>query len=287
MSYDARQQTGDQGVSIAALAIQRLGWIFREQNKADHGIDAHLEIVKDGNHTGKLVGLQIKSGSSYLKAFEGNEFVFRGKGKHLEYWSDHCLPILLLLVDTETEDVYWQVVDKTKVHQTKDGWKLGVPRKNLLTEEARVSIEMVAEGSPADRRLRRLRLDLDLMRFLRQNPYNSLFLEAVTWQNKLLPRTEMKLLSRDAEGEEELIQDYGFQFGWSLTSLLNHLFPWVEVSIDVDHYFYCEDVDTPRGDGSELRPYEDNGETASWRLELVLNELGRSFLVVSDFLDSE
>lgn len=89
------------------------------------------------------------------------------------------------------------------------------------------------------------------------------------------------------DGEEKLIQDYGMQFGWCLEPLLAHLFPWAEASIDFDHYFWREDGDTLKDDRSKLRPYEGNGETESWRLELVLNDLGRAFLKVSEYLESE
>ena len=287
MSYDTRQQTGDRGITLAALAVQRLGWIFREQTKADHGIDAHLEIVNDDTPTGKLVGLQIKSGPSYFNECKDGDFVFRGTDAHLEYWMNHSLPVLLLMVNTETEDVYWQVVKESAVSRTGSGWKLLVPRNNTLTEDARASIEAIADGSPSERRLQRLRLDLELMRSLQGDSYSQLFIEAVTWQNKSLPRTGIRLLFRNADGEEELIQDYGLQFGWSLEPLLEHLFPWAEASIDSDHYFWREDSDTPKSGRSKLRPYEDNGETASWRLELILNDLGRAFLKVSEYLESD
>ncbi len=285
MSYDVRQQRGDFGISIAALAVQRLGWIFREQTKADHGIDAHLEIVTDGKPTGKLVGLQVTSGPSYFSELKDEGFIFRGSDTHLEYWTNHSLPVVLILVNTETEDVYWQFVEDSAVRRTESGWKLRVPRSNLLIEDARSAIEAIADGSPSERRLQRLQLDVELMRFLQSD--NQIFVEAETWPNKSLPRTGITLFSRDEDGEEKLIQPYDMQFGWSLGPLLEHFFPWAEVSIDSDYYFWREDSDTVVGDRPALRPYEDNGETAYWRLELTLNELGRSFLKVADYIDDD
>ena len=287
MSYDTRQQKGDLGVSIATLAVQKLGWIFREQTKSDHGIDAHIEIVKDRTPTGKLIGLQIKSGSSFFKKSKDNDFIYRGTTRHLKYWTNHSLPVLVLLVNTKTEKVYWQVVEVSKVHRTAKGWKLLVPRSNLLVAAARSSIEAIADGGPSERRLQRLQIDLELMRSLQGDSYNQLFVEAVTWQNKSLPRTGLQLLFRNADGEEELIQDYGLQFGWCLEPLLGHLFPWADASIDSDYYFWREDSDTQKRDRSNLRPYEDNGETESWRLELIVNDLGRAFLKVSEYLESD
>ena len=36
-----------------------------------------------------------------------------------------------------------------------------------------------------------------------------------------------------------------------------------------------------------LRPYEDDGEIARWRLEARLNEIGGSFLLINEFLESD
>ena len=41
----------------------------------------------------------------------------------------------------------------------------------------------------------------------------------------------------------------------------------------------------PRDNG--LRPYEEDGEIAHWRLELQLNELGRAFVTLDDYLSGQ
>ena len=54
-----------EGVSFAQLKLSKLGYIFREQTIVDIGVDAHIEVKYDTKSTGKMVGLQIKSGESY------------------------------------------------------------------------------------------------------------------------------------------------------------------------------------------------------------------------------
>jgi hypothetical protein len=44
----------------------RIGWLFREQLTDDYGIDAQVEIADGHNALGALIGIQIKSGSSYF-----------------------------------------------------------------------------------------------------------------------------------------------------------------------------------------------------------------------------
>ena len=50
------------GVSTIEKIINKMGMIFREQPTDDYGIDAQIEIVEDNYPTGKLIGVQIKSG---------------------------------------------------------------------------------------------------------------------------------------------------------------------------------------------------------------------------------
>jgi len=54
------------GVSAVEHYFSSHGWLFREQFTHDYGIDAQVEIVRDGQPTGALIGIQIKSGESYF-----------------------------------------------------------------------------------------------------------------------------------------------------------------------------------------------------------------------------
>lgn len=52
-----------QGVALVELRVTRhYGWIVRDQPTSDYGIDAHVEIREYGLPTGRLLGLQIKTG---------------------------------------------------------------------------------------------------------------------------------------------------------------------------------------------------------------------------------
>jgi hypothetical protein len=53
----------EEGVHAVELIFTRdFRWIFREQPKADLGIDAYVEVCRDGEPTGSLLALQIKAG---------------------------------------------------------------------------------------------------------------------------------------------------------------------------------------------------------------------------------
>jgi hypothetical protein len=122
------------GVFLAGQKVSSLGHIFREQTTNDVGIDAHVEVVDQSTRcvSGQLLALQIKAGPSYFKEENTDGFVFRGDLNHLDYWLSHSLPVFLLLVDTATQKIYWQDITESNTERLNKGWKVTVPRINLL-----------------------------------------------------------------------------------------------------------------------------------------------------------
>src|SRR5882724_7515182 len=97
--------------AIEAIFLKEFDWAFREQSVSDYGIDAIVEEKVDGQPTGKLVALQIKSGASYFKKRRGN-YVFHGELRHLNYWTSHSLPVFLILYNPEDGSAVWQRIDR-------------------------------------------------------------------------------------------------------------------------------------------------------------------------------
>lgn len=125
--------TGDAGVGLARFVIGReLGWAFRELPTMDFGVDAEVERLDAGSATGQLIGLQIKTGDSYFSPHpEG--WVYRPKDRHVTYWLGHSLPIVVVLVDPESMQLYWQAINAdTLSRSSRGGWKLIVPRINRV-----------------------------------------------------------------------------------------------------------------------------------------------------------
>ncbi|MBI4776777.1 MAG: DUF4365 domain-containing protein [Deltaproteobacteria bacterium] len=72
------------GVSKVDTFFSSHGWLFREQFVNDYGLDAQVEIVTQGKPTGALIGMQIKSGSSYFREQSDDHFIYRTDGKHIK-----------------------------------------------------------------------------------------------------------------------------------------------------------------------------------------------------------
>ena len=91
------QSSERQGVSIVSYVFESMGFAFREQPIEDFGIDAIVEERESKSKlTGKLVGVQIKSGTSYFKNIKENKVTFWGKLKHYDYWINYSLPVILV-----------------------------------------------------------------------------------------------------------------------------------------------------------------------------------------------
>ena len=68
-------------------SFEALGFAFRPQYAEDYGIDAHAELIEAEHPTGRLLGIQLKSGPSYFTERQDDSYVFRADRTHVEYWT--------------------------------------------------------------------------------------------------------------------------------------------------------------------------------------------------------
>jgi hypothetical protein len=141
------------GVHMVALQIlKELGWPCREQFTDDWGIDAHMEVVNNGRLSGRLIAVQIKSGESFFEETTEQGFVFRGKKRHLDYWQDHSLPVVLMLYNPKDNNIYWEVVRQEYVELTNSAWKITVPKGNILSSKSEKIFRRLALPKNSDRK---------------------------------------------------------------------------------------------------------------------------------------
>src|ERR1035438_9020612 len=229
---------GEIGVAAVALLVRKeMGWIFRQQPISDRGIDAEIEIQdSEGDATGRLIALQIKTGPSFFKEKTSTGFVYRGEERHLEYWRRHSLPVILVLHDPDTGISYWQIVSEAHSTKTKKGWKMEVPFGQKLDQSALHRLRELAEGPIYERRLRCLVLDRPWMLLLENG--ERLFLEAEEWINKSSGRGSLCLKAVDTDETERVVQDWPFVMfpGMPYELVFRQLFPWADPSVDDDYY---------------------------------------------------
>ncbi|MFF1963361.1 DUF4365 domain-containing protein [Streptomyces sp. NPDC058232] len=150
MRVKPTQQVERAGVSwIEHLVVSELGWLFREQETADFGIDAQLEIVdsETSKATGRLIGVQIKSGLSYFEKPAEGGWWFACRAHHTSYWNGHSLPVVVMLYHPTDKTVYWQHVNEQTVQSTGKHAKIRIPRSQNLASHSAQALRSVARSA--------------------------------------------------------------------------------------------------------------------------------------------
>lgn len=297
--------------AVQKIVTNDLDWIFREQPTDDYGIDAQLEVVADGTATGQLLSVQIKSGRSYFKNESDEGWWYALRKDDISYWLEHALPVVVVIYDPDRESTYWQAVnERTVVTGKRGGKKLLIPRGQELSCRSKRELEKAAAGKPYELRIRSLRLSLPWMRLLQSG--RRLLIEADEWINKMSGRGDIQLVSVDeGNGDRVELGRWFIMVGSrAYEDVLPSLFPWADMFLHAESYneadyedwevecvFYDREgdrlVSLPFEDWMEenrrsasLRPYSNSyNEVDHWRLELILNDLGRGFLAVNQYAE--
>jgi hypothetical protein len=142
--------TGEAGVSrVTQRLLVDLGWLLRRTHQEhDFGIDGHVDIIDEaGAVTGRQFAVQIKYGNSYLHGSTSSTITYRGQLKHLNYYLNYPLPVILIVSATESEDIFWAHLDPAQTQQAGASWTLEIPRHQRLVPESRAALVAIAGPS--------------------------------------------------------------------------------------------------------------------------------------------
>ncbi len=124
------------------LVIKNLGWIFREQPIVDVGIDAIIEQVNSGEPMGKFIAVQIKSGiGNFHKTDKGLTHYITNV--HYNYWLNLNIPMILVAHLPNEDETYWIELNKRTFKKSKKRWKIEIPFKQKLNENAIPFLEKI------------------------------------------------------------------------------------------------------------------------------------------------
>lgn len=279
-----------QGVHKCGLIFEKLGFIFREQTVCDYGIDAIIEEKGDNYPLGKLIGVQIKSGDSYFDEIKNGNVVFRGDIKHYNYWLNHSLPVIIVLYCPSKDQCIWEVINKQTAKKCGAGWKIDIPWSHILENSKLILQSLVNKQSEYERRWNSLVVAKEWM--LETVEHGESILEVEEWINKSSGRGKFILKVQKNEKEKILYEREWFGFGIKkYEQVIQELFPWADIKIDEefyeenmeeDYYEFLKDNDNI----SRIYPYRNGaGEVDFYRLKLTLNQIGKSFIEMENFLE--
>ena len=291
---------------VTGIFLKEFKWIPRTILESDMGIDMEVEICDNGNPTGQLVGIQIKTGESYFKENIAGDIIYRGSNVHLKYWLNHSLPILIILHNPTTGVTLWQEIVQEKISVTKSRWKIEIPISKQLTGNCKDEIINLNKFPLYFQRVQRLSVHKELMMEIKRG--NKIIIEADEWVNKSIGRVTISLKRINSNGKEILLSEGGYIHFNGIDSL-QILYPWADFHTDEEYYYdydhdnfmehygiwdsenkvYCgEVIDFSEYKSSlpSIRAMQDgSGEKQLYRLELTLNALGNSFLEVNKYLE--
>jgi hypothetical protein len=146
--------------ALAKAAHERLGWLCREQPVNDFGVDAILEHVENGHTAGRLLGAQIKSGTSWFHEPTRDGWTFRFNDEHARYWFDYDIPVVIVLHDPVSGTLYWHSLSHGTAESTGKDWKVTVPAEQQIDETSVAALTRLARparegGDPAEQRFAR------------------------------------------------------------------------------------------------------------------------------------
>ena len=128
-------RTERKAIYDTAKFFTECGWIFREQPVVDLGVDALVETPIDENGRINIFALQIKGGESNFQR-KKSCLTFYFSERHYHYWNAiiENYPLLIILQESNSDNIYWQEYNHNFITKTSKNWKLDIPLKNILNE---------------------------------------------------------------------------------------------------------------------------------------------------------
>ena len=296
------------GVHHCAEIAETNQWMFREQPTNDIGIDAHMEFIDDTGKPKQLLALQIKTGRSWFREEKDNSVIFRGiNERQYFYWTTNSLPCIVVLYNPESKICIWQKLNTETIKRTKtgNGFYVEVPLSQIFLNES--SNRQLLSFTNLPEHIVNYNFLLSQKEFMQiiQNG-GKVKLHSNEWINKSSGRGEIELIVDDGICVKKYSYPYWFPFT-PYTKVFPRLFPWANFSADEDFY---EDEDTTIwqelccyydkedqewqivGDSFDkfrkklnpMRSIVHANEVAEYMLELSLNDLGKSFLKVNEYV---
>lgn len=138
--YSDNAKIGEAGITILRKIVEKeFGWLLRPNHKEnDFGIDVYLDIITDkGGVTGKTIAAQVKTGASYFTEESEYGWVYRDVVSHLNYYLNHDIPVVVILVDETKEKAFWCHCNPLETERAGNSWKIIVPKNNELNSASK------------------------------------------------------------------------------------------------------------------------------------------------------
>lgn len=299
------------GVYHCSKIAQRNRWLFRAQPTDASGIDAYIEYIDSVGESRQLLALHIKSGANWFKEKKEGCAVFRDiNERQYRSWMLHSVPCIVVLYNPEDGMCIWQkLTDKTiekYLTGNENGFFVKVPlSQTFLDNSSHLKLLAFLNQVDCTTNYNFLLSQKKFMQIIQDG--GIVKLHSIEWvANKNGGRVDMELIVDTGNGIEKYLHSYWFPHA-SYTEVFPKLFPWASFSVDEEFYeesdkskwrdLHCvydefsgemlvigETFEEFRKKLDPMRSVEHSWEVAEYMLILKLNELGKSFLTVDEFV---
>lgn len=298
------------GVAHIEEIAERNQWMFREQPINDVGIDAHMELTESTGEPKQLLALQIKSGESWFKERKDNNIIFRDiNERQYMYWTMNSLPCIVVLYNPNNDMCIWQKLTAETIERTSDGKGNGffvkIPLNQVFLNDS--SNKKLLSFTNLPQHITNYNFLLSQKKFMQIiQDGGKIKLYSKEWVNKSSGRGCVELIVDDGRSIQKYSYPYCFPFT-PYTIVFPQLFPWANFSADADFFeeydksiwqeYHCyfdkendewivvgDTFEEFRRKLSPMRSINHSGEVAEYMMELSLNELGKSFLYIDNFV---
>lgn len=215
------------------------------------------------------------------------------------------MPVILILDDPGSDITLWQEVSLETLRTGRKGSKIIIPSHQLLNDFYKDAISELNKLPPFLQKVQSLAVQFDLMK--RIDDGEKIVVEFEEWINKSIGKAGIVVKTVEAFDDETILMESDYIF-FSGTDDLHKLFPWAEFNTDDDYYedqdeqdwmdnyaIYDREDDCYRSATITLEDYKDSlsglryiitgsGEVHFYRLEMSLNELGKAFVQLNNYL---
>lgn len=94
------------GVGVTKIVCARAGQIWRELTISDVGFDGQVQLVEKGRPTGIFIGVQVKTGASFINR-RTETFTLKADHPPFLYWFRSQIPALGVVVDLSDLAACW------------------------------------------------------------------------------------------------------------------------------------------------------------------------------------
>jgi hypothetical protein len=129
----ANSKTEKIGLNYVEKITNDMGHIFRRVLDEDVGIDASIELCRNENiPTGTQIGLQIKSGNSYLNSKNDNSFTYYPSIDDLQYWNNCSFPVYIIIYSPKEKVAYWADIKEFLENYNFEDIISGITHKKII-----------------------------------------------------------------------------------------------------------------------------------------------------------